>query len=234
MTQSTNMGKLAIPGAIVIAGGLIAVSLFMGGDGVDTMATGGHNTGSNTGERQASAGDFRLPSEEDHVRGNPDAAITIVEYSDLECPFCARLHPTLERVVEEQDDVKWVYRHFPLSSHRNAIGAAVASECVARLGGNDAFWSFVDAAFANQNRLGESWYASQAQALGIDAGEFVSCQSDQEVVAEVGTDFNEVRRLGGGGTPYSVVVDRDGNMIPFSGALSYAQVMSVISKVRTQ
>jgi protein-disulfide isomerase len=85
---------------------------------------------------------------DDHVKGNPDSPITIVEYSDFDCPFCSRFHATLEQVMAENDDVAWVYRHFPLTQlHPNAAAVAAASECVADLEGNDAFWTFTDGYF---------------------------------------------------------------------------------------
>jgi protein-disulfide isomerase len=89
-------------------------------------------------------------SEKDHVRGDRDAQIVLIEYSDFQCPFCSRFHPTAQQVVEEfNGQVMWVYRHFPLDSiHPVARKAAEASECVAELGGNDAFWNFVDTIFA--------------------------------------------------------------------------------------
>lgn len=86
---------------------------------------------------------------EDHIFGNSDAPIKIVEFSDLECPFCQKFHPTVKQIVEDYDgQVTWVYRHFPLESiHSYARPAAEASECVAELGGNDAFWQYLDLLF---------------------------------------------------------------------------------------
>lgn len=85
----------------------------------------------------------------EHVRGNPNASITIVEYSDFQCPFCQRDFATLNAILEQYgDDVNLVYRHYPLSFHQNAQKAAEASECAAELGGNDTFWEFHDAIFA--------------------------------------------------------------------------------------
>ncbi|MCA9351575.1 DsbA family protein [Patescibacteria group bacterium] len=90
----------------------------------------------------------------DHYRGSDDPQITIIEYSDLQCPFCSQVHPTLSRIVDENPNVAWVYRHLPLSSiHPQAMPAAVASECVATNEGNDAFWEFADTVFENQDQL---------------------------------------------------------------------------------
>ncbi len=93
---------------------------------------------------------MRPAREDDHIRGSADAEVTIVEFSDFDCPFCQRFHPTLERAVEEYDGrVAWVYRHFPIEQlHPNAPALAVASECVAKLEGNDAFWEFAARYFA--------------------------------------------------------------------------------------
>lgn len=87
------------------------------------------------------------PSDSDHVRGDRNADIAIIEYSDLECPFCARFHNTANQAVEELN-VMWVYRHFPLTGHQFAQLKAEASECIAEYGGEDAFWAYTDAIFA--------------------------------------------------------------------------------------
>ena len=88
-----------------------------------------------------------VSKDSDHIRGNPAAPVTLVEYSDFECPFCKRFHTTAKRLVDESGGrVKWVYRHFPLDELHpvKARQEAVASECAAELGGNDAFWKFAD------------------------------------------------------------------------------------------
>ena len=96
-----------------------------------------------------SVGDMAPVTAEDHIRGSLDADIIIVEYSDFECPFCARFHPTMGQIVNEYDGkVAWVYRQFPLEQiHAKARPLAEGSECVAELGGNDAFWAYTDYVF---------------------------------------------------------------------------------------
>ena len=224
--------NLLIPLSIVIAGVFIAFALFFAG-GVASPTGGGHNGGDSFGNNNSgSASSIRAVSDDDHVFGDPEAPVTIVEFSDFECPFCSRLHPTLERVVEEYDGkVKWVYRHFPLNSiHRNAEPAAIASECVASLGGNDAFWSFGKTLFNNQRSLGPSFYKSEAEKLGIDGDAFTSCLADNNIKSLVTEDLDEVTKAGGRGTPFSVLISSNGQLFPFSGALPYEQVKSLVDQ----
>lgn len=83
--------------------------------------------------------------EKDHILGDRNAPIAIIEYSDYECSFCHSVHPTYKQIMEQYDGkVMWVYRHFPLRGHAEAMPLAVAAECVASLKGNDAFWKFTD------------------------------------------------------------------------------------------
>lgn len=90
--------------------------------------------------------------ENDHIRGDENAQVTIIEYSDYDCPFCSRFHETMKQVVDEYDgQVRWVYRHFPLPQlHPNATAVAEASECVAAQEGEDAYWAFSDKYFATK------------------------------------------------------------------------------------
>lgn len=83
----------------------------------------------------------------DNIRGSLDSEIIIVEYSDFDCPFCGRFYSTMKSVYEKHsDEISWVYRYFPLEQlHPNAKTVAAASECVAKIGGDDAFWKFSDA-----------------------------------------------------------------------------------------
>src|SRR3989344_939049 len=106
-----------------------------------------------TAIEQASASaktmDVRPPSAQDHIVGSPAAPIVLIEYSDFQCPFCSRVHPTLQRIVSESNGkISWVYRHFPLSSiHPQATPAANASECIAEQLGSDGFWKFAGIVF---------------------------------------------------------------------------------------
>lgn len=89
----------------------------------------------------------------DHYKGSNNPNITIIEYSDFECPFCSRVHGTLDQVVKNNNDITWVYRHLPLSFHPQAMPSAIISECIADQAGNEAFWEFSDIIFEDQDLL---------------------------------------------------------------------------------
>jgi protein-disulfide isomerase len=177
----------------------------------------------------AAAGSVPVVTDEDHIRGNEDAKVTIIEYSDFECPFCSRFHPTVQQAMDEYgDDVRWVYRHFPLSFHPMAEPAAVASECAADQG---KFWEFADALFSNQTNLGPDLYAKLAGDLGLNTNKFTDCLSDPSTVAKVQADAQGGATAGVTGTPGSFVIDEDGNAIPIKGAQPYSALKAAIDSV---
>lgn len=97
---------------------------------------------------------IREVAEDDNIRGDINANIKIVEYSDFKCPYCGSFHETMKQVVDnyDGDEVAWVYRHFPIPQlHPEAPAIAQASECAREIGGKDAFWEFADEIFASQN-----------------------------------------------------------------------------------
>ncbi len=158
-------------------------------------------------------------SESRHIYGRLEASTTIVEFSDYRCGYCARVHSTLKQLVDESGGtINWEYRHLPILSTESQR-AAVASECIARLAGNEAFWSFTDVIFANQSSLGNDLYTSEALTLGLNETEFATCLTDENIKAVVERDALIAASLGGQGTPFSVVVHQDGLIQPISGAL---------------
>lgn len=112
---------------------------------------------------------FRPISAADHIWGDPNAPVKIIEYSDLQCPFCQRFHPTMQQIVTEyKGQVAWVYRHFPLEQiHPHARKEAEAAECAAELGGNNAFWVFVDALFKGTPTSDPAELAKIATQIGL-------------------------------------------------------------------
>lgn len=145
----------------------------------------------------------------EHIRGNKNAKVAVIEYSDFECPFCARVHPTYEKIIADYgDDVMWVYRHFPLSSiHPNAQKAAEASECAAELGGNDAFWEMADL-LVEQGTAYEQ-YAKYAAQIGLDAADFDECVSSGKYAEKVASDQQSGSAAGVNGTPGNFVYNME-------------------------
>lgn len=163
------------------------------------------------------------------IYGDSDAPTTIIEFSDFECPYCARLHPVLKRIVDESNgSIKWELRHSPLANHANAEAAAYAAECVGRLGGNDAFWSFVDAAFADQRSLGTELYNRIASDLGVDREALKMCMEDEVIHAVVAFDREKAVSFGGSGTPFSIILYENGETRSVPGALPYSSWVNLI------
>ncbi|PCI29954.1 hypothetical protein COB55_01070 [Candidatus Wolfebacteria bacterium] len=225
---------LSVPNAIILSAVIVAGSLLMVGRDKNSAGFQAPAVA-----HQSAAGtqniELRPVDATDHIFGDPNAPITIIEYSDFECPFCGRFHPTLEQVVRERpNEVRWVYRNFPLTSiHSRARGAAIASECVAKLGGNDAFWQFSDTLFKNHRQLGTKLYESRLEQFGITKEEFSTCVKDPEIARAVDEDTREAAGLGGTGTPFSVIINAKGEATPFSGALPLAHVNSLVDKALT-
>ncbi len=175
---------------------------------------------------QPSPNAMRPVSAEDHIVGSPDAAAVIVEYSDLECPFCKRFHETMLQVVKSYDGkVAWVFRHFPLTQlHPKALKEAEATECAAELGGNEGFWKYT-------NRLMELTPANNgfdlaklpdiAVEIGLDKAAFVSCLESGRHVAKITAQADDAVAAGAQGTPYSVVVAKSGKKVVIPGALPF-------------
>lgn len=172
-------------------------------------------------------------TEEDHIRGSLEAKVFIIEYSDFECPFCAKFHPTAQQALEEYgDDVAWVYRHFPLDTlHPSARPAAEASECVADLGGNDAFWEFADYLFENQETaLNGDGFVEAASEAGVVTDEFNECFESGKFEQIVEDDYQEGSTAGVTGTPGNFIMNSNGEVWIIPGAVPFANLQEVIDE----
>lgn len=159
----------------------------------------------------------------DHVRGDLDKAkVVLVEYSDYQCPYCSRHHPTMQALVEKYgDDIAWVYRHFPLTSiHPQAYPAALAAECANE---QDKFWEYTDELVANQSSLSDSFYEELAGDLGLNVNKFTECYESEKYKSVVDGDMATARAAGVTGTPATFV---NGQLI--SGAVDQATFESLI------
>jgi protein-disulfide isomerase len=228
-----------IPAAILIGFGLIATAIFFSGKAPSGSASVPVN-GTQEEPEEIVREAVRPVDENDHIRGNPNAPIVILEYSDFDCPFCKSHHETMNKIMEDYGStgqVAWVYRHFPIEQlHPNAAGIALASECVADLGGNDAFWKFADLVFGereineltNITKLGS--FATQS---GVNEDDFNTCVESGKFIPEVNADFADAANAGAQGTPYSLVLV-GGQQGVINGAQPYEAVKQIIETLLTQ
>jgi len=228
----TQKNNIAVPLATVIAGALIAFAVYQ------RPPTDASNKNSNAA---AVVGNTTITLKpiglDDHILGNPDAPVKLVEYSDMECPFCKRFHPTMKQVMDEygkKGQVAWVYRHLPLESiHTKALKEAEATECANRLGGNDKFWAYLDRIFEitpSNDGLDLTLLPQIAQDIGLNRSEFEACLASGEFTQKIKDSITEATRAGAQGTPYTLVVTEKGTKIPISGALPYSSVKQTIDQ----
>jgi len=232
-----NKDIYIIVASIIIAGLLIAGAVvyssrdFKGAYSADKNQI---SQKQNQDEAEDKLGNFRPITSDDHILGNPEAPVKIIEYSDFECPFCQRFHETMNRVVDEYaGQVAWVYRHFPLDQlHSQARGEAVASECVAELGGNEAFWAFTNRFFEltpSNDQTNLSVVLPQiVSEIGIDQGAFDSCLASGKYDSHIQDDINDAQATGGRGTPWSIIVADNGQNFSVNGAQPYQSVKQLI------
>ena len=133
------------------------------------------------------------------VKGPANAPVTIVEFSDFQCPFCARVVPTLKQIEDTyKDNVRIVWKHLPLEIHKDAVGAARAAESAAKQG---KFWEFHDVLFANQKKLGSADLKQHAQELRLDMKRFETDLLNSDDQKRIDADVAEAKALGVTGTP---------------------------------
>lgn len=169
-------------------------------------------------------------TKDDHVRGAKKPKVTIIEYSDMECPFCGRFHETMKQVIDQRDDVQWVYRHFPLAFHKNAAKAAEAGECVADVAGEDAFWAYSDGVFSAGSLAGEGIMNFVRTLSGVNADKVASCLDSGKYTDLVAQQTRDAQKLGGTGTPWSIMIGADGKAQPIRGARQLTSMITDIEK----
>lgn len=161
----------------------------------------------------------------DHIRGGKNAKVTLIEYSDFECPFCLRHLDTLNQLLTNyKNDVRLVYRHFPLSFHPDAQKAAEASECA---GNQGKFWEMHDKIF-EANKAGtmsvQRW-KDAAKELGLDTNKFNKCLDSGETAAKIAKDMQEGGGAGVSGTPGTFV---NGKLV--EGAVPLATFKQIVEQ----
>jgi protein-disulfide isomerase len=143
------------------------------------------------------------------IRGNKDAQIFLVEFSDYQCPFCARFHNAPKNIVEKSNGkVAWIWKHYPLPFHPEAKPSAHAAECVYKLAGVEKFWQYSDALIANQQTLSDTVYKTEAGKLGVNGSQFAACLQDKSVEQKIEDQQSEGTTLGVNGTPNTFIVKK--------------------------
>jgi protein-disulfide isomerase len=207
---------LTIPGAIIIAAGIIGIALIYAFKPATVPVTAPVVTQKKI--------EFNLApvSLNDHILGNPTAPIRIVEFSDPSCPYCKMFHPTMKSLITQygpSGNVAWVYRAYPLDKpdsrgrilHPNAGHESQAFECAASLGGNNAFWKFADRLYEiTPSDEGESLDQAQlpviAKYAGLDVSAFNQCLTDGRMKDKIEKQYLDGLNAGVSGTPASILV----------------------------
>jgi protein-disulfide isomerase len=195
-----------LPISILVAGIIIAGAIVVSRGGDNSTPT--THDGGAMQDTLVAEFDIRPLDETDHIVGNPEAPVVIVEYSDTECPVCKGFHQTMNSIIQDlgkDGDVAWVYRHFPLDAlHSKARREAEATECAAQ---QDKFWEYTNELFdvtpAN-NGLEESELFTIAETVGLDVDAFTSCFESGETADDVKADSDDAVAAGGSGTPFNV------------------------------
>ncbi len=146
----------------------------------------------------------------DYVYGDKNAQVIIFEYSDSDCPFCQQFHKTMkDTLAKYSGKVAWVYRFFPLNIHPNSYNEAVALSCVGELGGQKAFWAFLDSVMDMTLTPGDAStkaLTSTAMRSGVDGNLFTACIKNADT-AQIDTDITTAKKIGAKGTPFSIAVN---------------------------
>lgn len=168
--------------------------------------------------------DVKVDEKNDWITGNKNAKVTLVEFSDFECPYCSQFEPTVTKVLQDyKDKVRVVYKHYPLTSiHPQAQKAAEAAECA---GDQGKFWDMHAKLFGNQTTLSVDNFKVWAKDLGLNTSKFNSCLDKGDKAAKVAADQKYGDSVGVTGTPTSFV-----NGYPVQGAQSYEFVKNLIDQ----
>jgi len=237
--ENSNANKFAVPGAIIIAGLIIAGAIFYENKEPST-ATSENNPNSNQAANIAASplDNLKPVTNKDHILGKPDAPVTIVLFTDLECSFCKRFHITMKQVMDEYGKagkVKWVLRELPLVQlHSKAQNEAVAAECAADLGGNEAFWKYIDRVFEitpSNNDLDPAELPKIAEYVGLNKTKFETCLTSGKFDQLIKDSSEDGMKSGAQGTPYAVILGPNGKKAAIPGALPYDQVKSIIDEM---
>jgi len=227
-----------IPVAIILGFGMIALAIYFTSDRSSDPATASEVTGSSTVSTLSSTP--KPVTEADYIKGNPNAPILMIEYSDYDCPFCKQYHATLNQIMDEYGvtgRVAWVYRQFPLGQlHPNSPKVSEAALCVGDIGGNDAFWKFTDQIF-EERELDEATNIVRLPEFAVNAGvsreEYMACMESNKMKQAVIDSVTDGFNIGARGTPHTVLIVGNQQAV-ISAAQPYETVKGIIDNLIQQ
>jgi len=229
---------ITVPIAIIAGFAMIAVAIFFTSGRQTPLAE--QPASSDSTEEIASNGTPRPVDESDYIRGNPNAQILMIEYSDYDCPFCKQYHETMGQIMDEYGvtgRVAWVYRQFPLPQlHPNSPRISEAALCVGDIGGQDAFWSFSDLVFEERelaDPTNVTLLPEYAEESGVSRDQYMECMESGRMREAVTASAEEAFRLGARGTPYTVLVVGNQQAV-ITGAQPYDTVKRIIENLLSQ
>jgi len=235
--MENQKNNLAVPFAIIIAGALVAGAVIYSNGGLNRRAGLENNLlpENTSGKKENIA--LREVSGKDHIRGNPNAPVKLVEFSDPECPYCKRFHNTMNKIMNDygkNGKVAWVYRHFPLDAiHSKARKESEALECANEQGGNSKFWDYLDRLFEvtpSNDGLDLAQLPKIAEYVGLDSAKFKECLGSGKYAKVIGDDLLDGMNAGVQGTPHSIIISKSGKKTDISGAQPYESVKAAIDK----
>ncbi len=215
-----------LPVTIIITGAIIAGAVFLVGKGGTTPS----ENGSKVTARAYDA-------TKDHILGNPEAAVKVVEYADLECPHCKLFNTTMHQVMDyygASGKVAWVYRPFPLASiHSKAPKEAEAAECASEQGGDTSFFKYIDRLYEvtpGSNGLDLAQLPVIAKDIGLNVDTFNTCLNSGKYAKKISDSYAEAIAAGGQGTPFTLVMVGTESVV-LNGAQPYSSMRAAIDTV---
>jgi len=223
--------QYVLPITIVVAGLIIAGAVFWVGKSSTSPTV-------NNGQQQAINFKAYDPSS-DHVFGNPNAPVIVIEYADLECPYCKQFETTMNQVMQyygQSGQVAWVYRPFPLAQiHSKAPEEAQAAECAADQGGSAEYFKYIDQIYTvtpSENGLDLTQLPKIAGDQGLNVDQFNQCLNSGKYAQKVQQSYNDAIAAGGTGTPFVLItVQGSKDAVPLEGAQPYDSMRAAIDAV---
>lgn len=222
-----DINKFAVPISIVVAGLIIGGAVYMSSNKKTSVK--------DVPAINKTENEMRPVSEKDHIIGNPNAPLVIVEYSDTECPYCKQFHKTMNTLMEtygKEGKIAWVYRHFPIDQlHSKARKEAEATECAFDQGGSDAFWRYINTLYdrtPSNDGLDPKQLPIIAKEVGLNVDLFNECLKSSKFKDKVEADYQDAIKAGAQGTPQSFIILKDGSKVPIQGAQPLEKMKSVI------